>query len=593
MNALLYALLALLPLVGREAQLAGARATDLGGAVHSLDRAVALVFLGTTCPVSTRSLPALAELARLGEELGVPLFGVLSDPAVRADEARGYGRRHDLAFPLLYDASGDLAQRLAPTHVPEAFVTDAGGRVVYRGRIDDAIAAVGVEPRPARAFELRSALRAVAAGRRPAVARTTPVGCLFEAWEPGASAGPVTWTRDVAPILRSACQACHRTGDVAPFPLVTYEDAQRRARMIAAVTEARLMPPWPPGRSGASLPPAHGGFANRRGLSEREREVLAAWAAAGAPEGAPDELLPAPELPPPGWELGAPDRVLSVARPIAVPAAGDDFVRCFVLPLGADGVRFATALEIRPGARSAVHHAALYLDRSGAARRLDAADAGEGYDGAAFEGPGFRPRLLDVWRPGQRGHAFPAGHGLALPAGADLVLRLHYRPNGVAAFDRSSVGLYLAPPGERLAEVARLLVGAGPLALGPDEPDSTLHASMVLPADATVVDLLPHMHALGRAVRIEATPPGGATVPLLALDAWDFRWQERYRLLRPVALARGTRLDLRFEFERPPAAVRAGRALPAEAADCLFTVLPARPEDAEALWRASLASFHR
>ena len=55
---------------------------------------------------------------------------------------------------------------------------------------------------------------------------------------------PVTFYKDVAPILQNRCQGCHRTGDIAPMPLVTYKDARPWARAIRAAVIQRKMPPW-------------------------------------------------------------------------------------------------------------------------------------------------------------------------------------------------------------------------------------------------------------------------------------------------------------------------------------------------------------
>ena len=72
----------------------------------------------------------------------------------------GYGIR----FPVLFDASGDLATRLGPTHVPEAFVVTSSDALLYRGRIDDQYASVTKRRERATRHDLLAALRAVAVG---------------------------------------------------------------------------------------------------------------------------------------------------------------------------------------------------------------------------------------------------------------------------------------------------------------------------------------------------------------------------------------------------------------------------------------------
>ncbi len=92
---------------------------------------------------------------------------------------------------------------------------------------------------------------------------------LVVAIGPGSLAGespagdPVTFNREIAPIVFENCAPCHRPGEVAPFPLLTYRDVKRRARQIAEVTETRYMPPWLP-------MPGHGEFRDPRRLSDGE-----------------------------------------------------------------------------------------------------------------------------------------------------------------------------------------------------------------------------------------------------------------------------------------------------------------------------------
>ncbi|MCP3916742.1 MAG: PQQ-binding-like beta-propeller repeat protein [bacterium] len=124
----------------------GVRALALDGKVHTLGagaRPFALVFLDTTCPIANRYVPRLNELLAIARELDVELDGVISDPSVTSVAAREHRAEYELALTVLFNASGNLAQRLGPTHVPEAFVVDVEDRLVYRGRIDDHYESVG------------------------------------------------------------------------------------------------------------------------------------------------------------------------------------------------------------------------------------------------------------------------------------------------------------------------------------------------------------------------------------------------------------------------------------------------------------------
>lgn len=597
-------LLASEPSPGVEADLATVRAVDLDGLMHRIGydrraRAAALVFLGVECPVSQRFAPRLNELAREAEERGLAFFGVISDASVAPARAREFARAHELAFPVLYDAAGDLAERLAPERVPEAFVLDRAGELVYRGRIDDRFAEPGkLRPRIDHE-ELRGALEAVAAGRAPAVARTQAVGCVFEGWtRPSAP----TWSRDVGPILAANCVECHRPGDVAPFALRTYEDAKGRARMLAEVCATRRMPPW-------NAEPGHGRFRDERRLSERQIAVLRAWAEAGAPAGDASEALPAPPLRESRWRLGEPDLVVELPVEYELPADGPDVYRYFHVSSALSEARDVVAVDFRPGDPSVVHHSLVYLDVDGAAEALDAADPRPGFslfgpDAVESERePAFmRGGPIAGWAPGNQPYLYPEGLAMRLPGGVDFVIEVHYHLTGRATRDKSALAFYFAD-----APVARhvegMVIGTEQLDIAPGDDGFARSVYMELPADVELVDVTPHMHYIGREVEAYATLPSGEQLPLIRIERWDFRWQDSYVYREPLRLPKGSRIDAFFRFDNsaanpfnpssPPARVRKGWQTTDEMCLFYFSVVPADPGTVPALQRAAFESFLR
>src|ERR1035441_2578678 len=164
------------------------------------------------------------------------------------------------------------------------------------------------------------------------------------------SAAAPTFSHDVAPLVYSRCVACHREGGVAPFSLVGYGAAAKRARLIATVTAKRYMPPWLP-----SAP--H--FQHEMKLTAAEIAMLAAWATAGAPEGNARET-PAPPKFSDGWPLGTPDLEAVMPAPFEIPADGADLYRCFVIPAPAAADHWVRAIDIRPGNAKVVHHVIVF-----------------------------------------------------------------------------------------------------------------------------------------------------------------------------------------------------------------------------------------
>src|SRR5579872_4938686 len=239
-----------------------------------------------------------------------------------------------------------------------------------------------------------------------------------------AGAPDVTYNKQIAPILFQYCAPCHRPGESAPFSLLTYSDARKRASLIADVTRRRYMPPWLP-------EPGHGEFADERLLSTAQIDAIGKWASEGAPEGVAADFPGSPTFTP-GWQVGAPDLVLSVSKPFAVPADGPDLFWNFVISPAIGQTRYVRAVEVRPGNARSVHHANLLLDRSASTRRQEKA-TGQGFPGMDLniETSTFDPDSHFLfWKPGGVPAVEPDGLAWRLDPGNLLVLNVHFHPTG-------------------------------------------------------------------------------------------------------------------------------------------------------------------
>src|SRR6185436_14977252 len=235
----------------------------------------------------------------------------------------------------------------------------------------------------------------------------------------------VTFSEDIAPILYQHCVTCHRPGEVAPFTLITFEDAVKRGKSLVKVTESRVMPPWHAAHG-------YGEFADERRLTDAQIAVIRDWVEHGMKRGDAAKMPPLPTFTD-GWQLGTPDLILEMPEAFEVPASGPDIYRNFVLPTGMTEDRWIKAIEYRPGTRTVVHHSLFQYIRGGAAAKLVNADGQPGYRGAmpvAFV-PGFAPAgELGAWAVGATPRALPEGLALPLPKGSDFVLQLHLHPTG-------------------------------------------------------------------------------------------------------------------------------------------------------------------
>ena len=341
------------------------------------------------------------------------------------------------------------------------------------------------------------------------------VAATYQGWSQD-----VTFHADVAPIIYQHCTSCHRSGEIAPMPFTTYGEVAPYGEFIEFVTSTGYMPPWSPD-------PAYSHFVGENVLSPEQIETLAAWVDAGKPEGNPADNPGLPDFIS-GSQIGTPDLVLPMAEPYDHGGDMTDQYQVFVLPTGFDDATAISALEVMPGNSKVAHHAILGLDISGTAAQLDAADPAPGYE--SFGGFGFdaESSFFGAWVPGALSVAYPPGIGRTIPAGADLLLQMHYGPTPVPESDLSEVNVFLSDtPIER--EVYTAIMGPqhldAPFILPPGQV-SHFHGTLPVTADVSLLSIAPHCHLIGSSWLVYATSPDNQdTIPLISIPEWDFNWQ--------------------------------------------------------------------
>ena len=396
----------------------------------------------------------------------------------------------------------------------------------------------------------------------------------------------LTFTKDVAPILYRHCASCHHPGGWAPFSLLTYEDVAGRARLIAAVTEQRTMPPWLP-------EPGYAQLVGERRLSDAEIAVVRRWVESGSVEGLATDLPAAPEWET-GWLLGEPDLIVKLPA-YTVPARGRDRYRNLVVPIPLSETRYVSSVELRPGHQGVVHHARMMVDTTSSSRLFDEQDPAPGFDGMDIVSNADNPPGHFVgWTPGRVPFRGTDEVAWPLHPGTDLVLQLHLRPTGQPEVVRAEVGFRFAelPPSNATALV---MLGSYDLDIPPDASDYLVTDTYELPVDVEALGVYPHAHFLGRKIWGFATLPNGTTEWLIRIDDWNFNWQDEYRYTKPIPLPKGTTLTMRWVYDNsadnprnpnhPPQRVVYGSLSSDEMSDLVIQVLPRNRSDLEILRR--------
>ncbi len=393
----------------------------------------------------------------------------------------------------------------------------------------------------------------------------------------------VTFAAHIAPIVHVHCTPCHRPGHAGPFPLITYGDVRRRARMVHYMTAHRYMPPWP-------ADTAYARFLGERVLTARQIALIDKWVRQGAPPG-DTARVPPPAMPVEARWWDAPDAVVWMPDTFRIP--GDDRDRFVITKAAFELERdtFLRAVAFVPGNQRGVHHmnGALVSYAEGAKRDVHEGfayiDADRSATPDAYAALGLRnddgswptltPNIVNHL-PGMAPVMLPAGiGGHAIPRqGAFLMNTIHYGPSARDTSDRSRFHLWFMdrPPQRPMREVqigTRGMTPVEPELVIPPGAVKTFTSRYTLPAAISVVTINPHMHLLGRSFLAYAVTPAQDTIPLVRINDWDFRWQYAYTFRHLLPIPAGSVIHVFGTFDNtsdnphnpydPPRTARAPR----------------------------------
>jgi len=484
--------------------------------------AVAIVFLGTECPLAKLYGPRLNKIQQQYADHGVQIVGVNSNKQDSLTEVAAYVHRHKIDFPMLKDPGNRVADAMGAKRTPEVFLLDEDRVVRYQGRIDDQYGVGYSRDRQTRP-ELALAIDALLKGEPIETPYNEAVGCHIGRVKSIEPTGEITYTKQIAAIFNRRCVSCHREGEIAPFTLTEYDDVLGWEDTILEVIDDNRMPPW-------YADPNHGEFANDARLSPRERKLIETWVDNGMPEGDPADLPTPPQFVD-GWQIGQPDQVIKMRdKPFRVPAEGIVDYQRFVVDPGWDEDKYIVAAEARPDKRSVVHHILVYIIPP-EERRINLRKTVVGF------------------APGSPALQLEDGIAIKVEEGSKLLFEMHYTPNGTEVDDLSYVGVRFTDK----PSVKRLLRGQiaanHRFVIPPGESNHEVTATYVAKRDQNLIGMSPHMHLRGKSFRYEAFYPDGRSEILLNVPEYDFNWQLKYVPAQPITLPKGTKIVCTAVFD--------------------------------------------
>jgi hypothetical protein len=375
------------------------------------------------------------------------------------------------------------------------------------------------------------------------ITRAAVMGCVLGVAAMAAS--PVTFNKEVLPLLQKNCQECHRPGEVAPMSLLTYSEARPWAKAMKAAVLTQKMPPW-------FADPKYGHFANDRRLSQEEINILSAWADNGAPEGDAKDK-PAPKQFPVGWRI-KPDMVIEMPEAFEIPASGTVNYQYIRVKGDIKEDLWVKAAEMRPGNPKVVHHAKLWVIPPGSTWMRDALP-GKAYEGreTGRNDQADGNDIVGKFNPGLGAQTFDIdGSAKMIPKGSDFVFELHYTAAGQPTTDRSKVGLVLS---QDKPKTRYYLTPGTPAALNlvipPGESNVEVVAESTVGVDAKLTYIQPHMHLRAKDYELRLTYPTGET-QVVFKGKWDFDWQLGYDLKEPIVMPKGTKILTIVHYDNSP-----------------------------------------
>jgi hypothetical protein len=343
----------------------------------------------------------------------------------------------------------------------------------------------------------------------------------------------VDWAIDIAPIMYKNCSACHNSHGIAPFEIMSYNDAVQNASDIVDAVNNKVMPPWPPD-------PSYNHLAHERILSQQEINDINDWVNNGTPRG-DSTLEPAAPVITTSAQITHPDMVIS-APVYTVNTGSNDLYRNFVVPTGITATKYLTAIEAIPGNRNIVHHVLIYADTTGVPASLDAADPGPGYTNISGTGS-TASKLIGAWVPGQTAYYTPNGMGIRLGPNTSIIMQIHY-PEGLSnEIDSTKINFLLTSTPQREIDIETPLnhyqLDQGFLII-PANQVKTYTAHYTVPVDISALSVGPHMHLIGSAISSWGITPSHDTLPFIDIPNWDFHWQGYYAFRYVVKIPAGT-----------------------------------------------------
>lgn len=476
-------------------------------------KALVIIVRDVTCPISKKMRPYIADIVK--KYSNSELTFVLVNPSAHSSLKAMKSDHHEFKNIGLYvgDKNYSVISALHLKSSTQVAVLDSARRLVYTGAISDQFG-IGFTKDKSQFNYLADAIEAVLSGKNIQVKNTVAPGCVLRA--PAATTEvltDLTFYRHINPIIQTKCLSCHRDG-ADSFSLASYNDVRSRAPMIEYVIEKDLMPPWYADRG-------TGPWRNDMSLTSHEKELLMEWLKNGTPEGVFENTHSQKNWLG-RWQMGTPDVILQVKKPVQVHASGVMKRQQQLLKTNFGEDKYVSAVEVLPTApHEVVHHVS-----------VDRVEALSGTSSAV----GFND--FGTFVPGQRLWELPPDAGMLLPKNSILEFDLHYTPNGKAHIDQPYIGFKFHKTKPKYL-VKTLLIRDKKIIIPPGVANHELKIDYTMKFPIKILGIWFHSHARAKAAKMDVVFPDAKVQNLFASSHFNFMWPLVYFFKEPVEIPAG------------------------------------------------------
>ena len=483
-------------------------------------KAIVIVMREKDCPISEKYGPRLARLEQKYSGKGIFFIYNYVGQVKKKESAKNDLKNFGFKGPYVIDSRQTVVDVLNAETTGDVFILTPQKKIIYRGPVDDQFHLLKSAIKPRNNY-VSDILESVVSGKIIEPKEMPAPGCIISR---PIIKEKVFWN-DVAPIIQKKCTVCHNPSGNGPINYLNYKDVAGRRAMFKYVIENDLMPPW-------FVDPNTGPWENDLSLTSKEKNMLLKWVTDGTPKRSKKtQILWTEEK-----KLNAAsDYVIHLPEKITIPAEGVSDYRRFVIQTDFKEDKWIKSVKFRLKPK-VVHHALfIIMDPSFKRKKVSFEDK-------------LESTPLTIVTPGAN---LNKNTGYWLPAGAKLILEVHYEPIGqkiIDDFTQVQINFHRKKPKYKMTVS---YFSNRKINIPPYEPNYQIYSLHKMPATRLLVNIGIHMHLRGKAAAVSVMNPleKGKRKSVLTIDPYTRVIFNLYKLKQPITISKDSSIECIFWFD--------------------------------------------